>query len=91
MTVKQKAKAYDKAIEKLHNFYKDYDTVSNLIDVKEELVKIFPELKESEDEQIRKRLINLVNEIYDNTNYITFLEHKELLAWLEKLDDNAEL
>lgn len=44
-----------------------------------------------DDERIKKRLINLVNEIYNNTNYITFLEHKELLAWLEKLDDNAEL
>lgn len=31
------------------------------------------------------------NEVYNNTNYITFLEHKELLAWLEKLDDNVEL
>ena len=44
-----------------------------------------------DDECIKKRLINLVNEIYNNTNYITFLEHKELLAWLEKLDDNVEL
>lgn len=44
-----------------------------------------------DDERIKKRLINLVNEIYNNTNYITFLEHKELLAWLEKLDDNIEL
>ncbi|MER2009675.1 MAG: hypothetical protein ABS939_19745 [Psychrobacillus sp.] len=44
-----------------------------------------------DDEHIRKRLINLVNEVYDNTNYITFLEHKELLTWLEKLDDNVEL
>ena len=44
-----------------------------------------------DDERIKKRLINLVNEVYANTNYITFLEHKELLAWLEKLDDNVEL
>lgn len=44
-----------------------------------------------DDERIKKRLINLVNELYNNINYITFLEHKELLAWLEKLDDNIEL
>ena len=44
-----------------------------------------------ESEHIRKRLISLVNEVYNNTNYITFLEHKELLAWLEKLDDNVDL
>lgn len=33
MTQEEKAKAYDEAIEKLRDFYRDYDTVSCLIDV----------------------------------------------------------
>ena len=57
LSIEEKAKAYDETIEKLRDFYRDYDTVSLLIDVKEELANIFPELKESEDERIRKALI----------------------------------
>ena len=88
MTQEQKARAYDEAIGKLREFYRDYDTVSNLIDVKEELANIFPEIRESEDETIRKLLISLVNnwdkdeiipKYTSNTNDI-----KQILAWLEK-------
>lgn len=50
-----------------------------------------PTILNENSERIIKHLISLVNEVYNNTNYITFLEHKELLAWLEKLDDNIEL
>lgn len=65
LSIKEKAKRYDEAIEKLRDFYRDYDTVSCLIDVKEELANIFTELKESEDEKIRKELIAEVKEQID--------------------------
>lgn len=58
LTTEQKAKRYDEVIEKLRSLHDDYDTVSTLIDIKEELENIFPELKESEDEKIRKALID---------------------------------
>ena len=45
---------------------------------------LIPELAESEDERIRKRLIDLIYKVYANTNYITCVEHEEMLAWLEK-------
>ena len=44
----------------------------------------FPELKESEDEKVRKRLIDLIYKVYANTSYITCVEHEDMLAWLEK-------
>lgn len=44
-----------------------------------------PELEES-DERIRKRLIELIYKVYANTNYITCVEHENILAWLEKQD-----
>ena len=76
MTQEQKAKAYDEAIKKLRNFYRDYDTVSCLIDVKEELANLFPELRESEDERIRKNIIAFIKENYSSA--------KPWIAWLEK-------
>ena len=48
---------YKEALEKLKAFHRDYKNISHLVDVKEELESIFPELKESEDERIRKELI----------------------------------
>ena len=62
MTIEQKAKAYDEAIEKLRNLHDNYDTVSTLIDIKEELEHILPELRESEDEKIRGTLLSVFKE-----------------------------
>ena len=97
LSIEEKAKRYDEAIEKLRSLHDDYDTVSTLIDIKEELENIFPELAESEDERIKEWLINLVK------GHIEWLEDrikeqlsngqvygselvkaKNSLAWLEK-------
>ena len=46
---------------------------------------VFPELKESEDERIRKGLIKAVSGILkENTLYGTDVTREEALAWLEK-------
>ena len=79
MTTEEKARAYDEAIEKLRDFYRDYDTVSHLIDVKEELANLIPELRESEDERIRKELIEFVTIVADSKS-----NKMEWIAWLEK-------
>ena len=47
---------------------------------KEKLKEIFPELKESEDEGIRKSIIAILNNYVDNSN--TF--KPKMIAWLEK-------
>lgn len=53
MTQEEKAKAYDEAIEKAKKQYEE--TPNNVY--KAMLEQIFPELKESEDERIRKELL----------------------------------
>ena len=70
MTEKEKAKAYDKAIERTKKLY------SNGI-----AEEIFPELKESEDEKIRKEIISILRNTYWTSNRNRF---NELVAWLEK-------
>ena len=81
---------YKEALEKLRAFHRDYKNISHLVDVKEELEFIFPELKESEDERIRKALIEVLHRLSDSTfeygaegGYVGATKEK-MLAWLEK-------
>lgn len=83
MTIEEKAKAYDEAIEKLRSLHDEYDIVS----IKEELEHIFPQLKESEDERIRKALIMAINNICNgDEGLVTFngFSKEQVLTWLEK-------
>ena len=57
MTQEEKAKAYDKALEIAKAWCKlDNNDLSN-----EDLETLFPELKESEDERIRKEMIDFMS------------------------------
>ena len=76
MTEKEKAIAYDKAIERARKLYGN--------EIAEE---IFSELKESDDEKIRKWIINDIrhninNEPLNNSEYKKKAE--KAIAWLEK-------
>ena len=76
MTEKEKAKAYDKAIERAKKLHDNGITE-----------EIFPELKESDDERIRKWIIddiryNMNNEPLNNSEYKKKAE--KAIAWLEK-------
>ena len=51
MTEKEKAKAYDEALKKASAAHKDEDR-----HLKATLERIFPELKEDDDERIKKRV-----------------------------------
>ena len=44
---------------------------------------LFPELKESEDERIRKAIIEFFELQEDNTTY-SFIPKQDIIAWLEK-------
>ena len=70
MTDKEKAKAYDKAIERAKKLYGNGITE-----------EIFPELKEDETERIKKDLIQWVDDFPD----IIWRGHykKDIIAWLE--------
>ena len=77
LTIEEKAKAYDEAIKETSAAYKDEDR-----HLKAVLERIFPTFKESEDEKIRKGLIDY----FSNFHLQTFadIDPKKILIWLEK-------
>ena len=87
MTEKEKAEAYDKALERARaiNNGKDVDVESGTTICE----YIFPELKESEDEKIKKDLIQWVDEFPDTIWRGHYKE--DIIAWLEKQGDKDKL
>ena len=78
MTEKEKAEAYNKAIERTKKLYGNRITK-----------EIFPELKEDDDEKIKKDLIQWVDEFPDT---IWRGHYKnDIIAWLEKQGDKDKL
>lgn len=79
-TIEEKAKAYDEAIERVKRL-----VASKEIDVSD-MEFIFPELAESEDERIRKKLIG----IFTNQSLcdVYNLKSEEVIAYLEKQKPN---
>ena len=73
MTEKEKAKAYDEAIERAKKLYSN--------EITEE---IFPELKESEDERIKKAIIEFFESEDDNTTY-SLVRKKDIINWLKAM------
>ena len=72
MTEKEKAKAYDEALERAKKLYGKGITE-----------EIFPELNESEDERIKKAIIEFFESEDDNTTY-SLVRKKDIIAWLER-------
>ena len=62
MSIEEKAKAYDEALKKAKRFHTPDSNNTNL---KAVIENIFPELKESEDERIRKWLITELHHEHD--------------------------
>ena len=79
MTIEEKAKAYDEALELARDYYKANLKLNNA-DENLLLEDIFPELKESEDEKIRKALVRF----HKSTIDIDGIKGTDILAWLEK-------
>ena len=77
MTIEEKAKAYDEAIDKIADVVEAGTIEQGLAEW------LFPELKENEDEKIRKAIILFFELQDDNTTY-SFISKKDILAWLEK-------
>jgi len=79
LTIEQKAKAYDEAIERAKNTIEVNQTIPDIVECVESL---FPELKESEDERIRKAIIHFIS--HTPTVPKGIIGKKTMLAWLEK-------
>ena len=86
LTIEQKAKAYDEAIEVARKYWNSPRTCID-IDV---LPELFPEIKEIDDEEIRKGLIAIITDfdsLYLQENYS--LSREEAIAWLEEQGEHA--
>ena len=68
-------KAYKEALERAREFQKSKDGLCVLT-----TESIFPELKESEDEKIRKALVGF----HKSTIDVDGIKGEEIVAWLEK-------
>ena len=80
LSIEQKAKRYDEALKVLHKY--DGANIMFSQSLKEEM---FPELKESEDEMVRKELLQIAKESEDSFYMVMTPNKRErLIAWLEK-------
>lgn len=81
LTIEQKAQRYDEAIKKARQLC-DYPTSKPFIS---DLQDLFPELAESEDEKIRKEMLQIAKESEDSFYMVMTPNKRErLIAWLEK-------
>ena len=80
-TLVEKARAYDKAIEKI-KYVMEHGVQPVL--TKEDLQSIFPEIFEPEDERIRKEIISHLQHEYVVKRYVSDVEYDRWIAWLEK-------
>lgn len=92
LTIEEKARAYNEALEKAKRLY-EKGTIT------ESLCHIFPELKESEvsneDEKIRRAIIEGLKEMKSSFHTISSIKIDDAIAWIEKqgeskIDDNTE-
>ncbi|MBO7730934.1 MAG: hypothetical protein J6S67_00225 [Methanobrevibacter sp.] len=77
MTQEEKAKAYDEALMRTQQRWECGDISREMLEY------LFPQLQESEDERIRKAIIDYFNLQDDNTTY-SFISKKDIINWLEK-------
>ena len=82
MTTEEKARAYDSIIEKANKMHSE-----NCEACKACIEELVPELAESEDEKVRKRLITDFGTI--GKKEWGGLEVKDILAWLERQGEHA--
>ena len=88
LTIEQKAKAYDKALKLARDYYEDKNCFKYLKGV---LENIFPELKESKDERIRKALIDFFQDWHKTKPSRWSIPVSDVITWLEKQGESDEI
>lgn len=87
-TIEEKAEAYNRALEKAQSALNDGTINSTTIAY---LQDIFPELKESENEKIRKALLEMVHYTPDvECEKIYKINKEKCIAWLEKQGEHTK-
>ena len=90
MTQEEKAKRFDETLEQLRGLI-ECTREDKCAIVEEDIINIFPELAESEDEKIRKALIGLIkSKEEDGYMVINNVSTGSILAWLEKQGENPK-
>ncbi len=81
---------YDEALERARKEYKTHESFNGF---REMLLRIFPELKESEDERIRESLIELFKDMEwdDSILHDYDMDKDKTIAWLEKQESVEEI
>ena len=84
LSIEEKAKRYDESRERMKDFLKEWENCGALGKAMEKAKAVFPELKESDDERIRKAII----EHFANSHSCMYpykgFTKQQILAWLEK-------
>jgi hypothetical protein len=82
LSIEEKAKAYDEALKIARQYWNNR---AMPIGTNFQLTIMFPELKESEDERIRKAIVKMISDIDGGSPFEKYgIIKKEALAWLEK-------
>lgn len=88
LSIEQKAKRYDEALKKMKAWVRG-EYPECFTEAQKTAEFIFPELKESEDERIRKDIIEMLRN-WASVHYITKEQFSERMAWLEKQGSYTE-
>ena len=87
LSIEEKAKRYEEAIRessKIINHCAGGTNIPECVSVKATIEQIFPELKESEDERIRKAITEFFKNFSKNGTYRTIPDVTKWISWLEK-------
>ena len=85
LTIEEKAKHYDEALEQAK---KELNTCGSIdCDAARQIFRFFPELKDSEDERIRKNIVDFLSRQGASIKY----DFAGWIAWLEKQGKQEEL
>ena len=86
LSIEEKAKAYDEALERAKKYYDVDEDNTMQVRARGVMEYLFPELKESEDERIRRAICLLVNGLTSEHFKRCGASFDQIHAWLEKQD-----
>ena len=87
-------KLYKEVLERLRTLVNSAKKKGHIIVRTEDIEDTFPELKENEDERIRRELIDAIQGLYDYDELplsLTTKRKDEWIAWLEKQESVGEI
>ena len=77
-------KKFENFLDRMQGLFDNAEKQGHIIVRLEDLKNAFPELKESEDELVRKEIISHLQHEYVVKRYVSDVEYDRWIAWLEK-------